>query len=92
MIGSGLLLSILLNSSNISFCLFEREVGTCVIILMYKSPRTLLLKTGMPFPFSLNCFPCCVPGGILIFDFPPSIEGTSTEVPNEASVNEIGNS
>ena len=92
MIGSGLLLSIILNSSNISFCFFERDVGTWVIILIYKSPKMLLLKIGIPFPFSLNCLPCCVPGGILIFDFPPSIDGTSTEVPSAASAKEIGNS
>ena len=61
-----------------------------MIILIYKSPRALLLKTGIPFPFNLNCLPCCVPDGILIFDFPPSIEGTSTVVPSAASENEIG--
>ena len=87
MMGSGLLLSILLNSSNISFCLFDKDVGTWVIILIYKSPRAFLLKIGIPFPFNLNCFPCCVPAGILILDFPPSIDGTSTEVPRAASVN-----
>ena len=32
--GSGLLPSISLNSSSISFCLFESEVGTCVLILI----------------------------------------------------------
>ena len=68
------------------------DVGTCVIILIYRSPRLLLLKIGIPLPFKLNCLPCCVPAGILIFDFPPSIYGTSTEVPSVASANEIGNS
>ena len=47
---------------------------------------------GIPFPLSLNCFPCWVPAGILILDLPPSIEGTSTEVPSAAFVNEIGSS
>ena len=52
----------------------------------------LLLKIGIPLPLSLNCLPCCVPEGIFIFDFPPSIDGTSTEVPKAASEKEIGNS
>ena len=59
---------------------------------MYKSPKAFPLKTGIPLPLSLNCLPCCVPAGILIFDFPPSIDGTSTDVPSAASVNEIGSS
>ena len=51
-----------------------------------------LLNIGIPFPFNLNCLPCCVLAGILIFDFPPSIEGTSTVVPNAASEKVIGSS
>ena len=31
----------------------------------------------MPFPFNLNCFPFCVPSGILIFALPPSTVGIS---------------
>ena len=89
--GSGLLVSILLNSSKISFCLFDSEVGTWVTILIYKSPNTLLLRTGIPFPLNRNCFPCCVPAGIFIFDLPPSIDGTSTVVPNAAFEKDIGN-
>ena len=46
----------------------------------------------MPFPFSLNCFPFCVPSGILIFAFFPSIVGISIVVPRAASAIEIGNS
>ena len=92
MIGWGLLASILMSSSYIFFWLFGIGGWTWVVILIYKSPRTLLRRTGIPFPFNLNCLPCCVPAGILIFDLPPSIEGTSTEVPRAASVNEMGNS
>ena len=33
-----------------------------------------------------------IPEGILILNLPPSIDGTSTEVPKAASENEIGNS
>ena len=47
---------------------------------------------GIPFPFNLNCFPFCVPGGILTFALPPSMVGTSIVVPSAASVKEIGNS
>ena len=65
-----------------SFCFLVNEVGTCVFILMYKSPKAFPLKTGIPFPRSLNCLPCCVPAGILILDLPPSIDGTSTDVPS----------
>ena len=46
----------------------------------------------MPLPFNLNCFPLCVPSGILIFAFPPSIVGISIIVPRAASAIEIGNS
>src|SRR6056300_2035343 len=46
----------------------------------------------MPLPFSLNCFPDCVPSGILILALPPSIVGISIVVPSAASAIEIGNS
>ena len=46
----------------------------------------------MPLPLSLNCLPLCVPEGILILAFPPSIVGISKEVPKAASAKEIGNS
>ena len=47
---------------------------------------------GIPFSFSLNCLPFCVPAGILTFALPPSIVGTSIVVPRAESANEIGNS
>ena len=84
--------SIFLNSSKSSFCFGFKFEGTSVIIFIYKSPQPFPLSNGIPLPFSLNCFPCCVPDGILILALPPSIEGTSTEVPKAASVKEIGNS
>ena len=46
----------------------------------------------MLLPFNLNCFPCWVPAGILILDLPPSIDGTSTKVPKDASEKEMGSS
>jgi hypothetical protein len=90
--GFDLVSSKVLNSVSNSFCLLVRDIGTSVITLIYKSPNTFLLKMGMPFPLSLNCFPLWVPDGILIFVFPPSIEGTSTVAPRAASAKEIGNS
>ena len=46
----------------------------------------------MPFPLNLNCFPPCVPPGILILALPPSIVGISIDVPKAASAIEIGHS
>jgi len=43
-------------------------------------------------PFSLNCFPLCVPKGILILALPPSIVGISIDVPKAASAIDIGHS
>ena len=63
-----------------------------VLQLLYKDLQITSSQYWHTLPFNLNCFPCCVPAGILIFDLPPSIEGTSTEVPNDASEKEIGNS
>ena len=47
---------------------------------------------GIPFPLNLNCLPLCVPAGILIFAFPPSIVGISIDVPNAASAIDTGHS
>ena len=45
---------------------------------------------GIPLPLSLNCFPPCVPAGILILAFAPSIVGISKEVPKAASAIDTG--
>ena len=47
---------------------------------------------GIPLPFNLNCLPLCVPSGIFILAFFPSIVGISIVVPRAASAIEIGNS
>ena len=91
-VGLSLIFSIFLNSSKSSFCLLDNDTGTSGIILMYKSPKELLLKIGIPLSFNLNCFPCCVPAGILTFTLLPSIQGTSIVAPNAASAYVIGSS
>ena len=55
--GLDLLSSRSLNSFSSSFCLLVRDVGTSVTTLIYKSPNKFLLRTGIPLPLSLNCFP-----------------------------------
>ena len=47
---------------------------------------------GIPFALNLNCLPLCVPAGILILAFPPSIVGISIVEPKAASAIDIGHS
>jgi len=69
-----------------------RFTGTSTLICKYRSPKPLPLSCGIPLSLSLNCFPDCVPEGILTLDREPSIVGTSIVVPRDASATEIGSS